>query len=267
MTQETKHSRLCTTLLSARMKKLFSAILIFAFSMLTAHAQSTSSSAKADLAKLKAAMETLDKNLTKLESNLHLSWKGFVKPDFNGHEYVDLGLPSGVLWATCNLGAEKPEEVGGYYTVIMDNSNKYILEGDNKNFPYGNATGVFEILPEDDAAHVNWGGTWRMPTAEEGEELFLLCTWEPVTVNGLNGFLGTSKINGNTILLPQGGRNSYRNNPTYGGNFSTSTLIDNGAYFSFNHFLYFKNWEPIYYNDTSNISTGANIRPVTSCSY
>ncbi len=97
-------------------------------------------------------------------------------PDSN-HPYVDLGLPSGTLWATYNVGATKPEEVGNYYgwgetkprKLYGDNSYKYwSVDTFSK---YNNADNLKELLPEDDAATVNWGNAWRMPTYNEQQEL------------------------------------------------------------------------------------------------
>lgn len=121
----------------------------------------------------------------------------------NGHAYVDLGLPSGTLWATCNVGATTPEGYGDYFawgetttkstydeSTYFDNHNKTVLD------------------PEDDAAHVNWGGSWRMPTEAECQELLDNCTWTWTTQNGINGYKVTSNKAGYTdkfIFLPAAG--------------------------------------------------------------
>ena len=137
----------------------------------------------------------------------------------NGHEWVDLGLPSGTKWATCNVGATKPEEYGNYYawgetetkTTYKwstykwcngsdDTQTKYCTKG--KYGPVDNKT-VLEL--EDDAAAVNWGGAWRMPTVDEWTELLENCTWIWTTLNGRIGYEVKSKINGNSIFLPAAG--------------------------------------------------------------
>ena len=134
----------------------------------------------------------------------------------NGHEYVDLGLS--VKWATCNVGAKSPEEDGDYFAwgeVVTKEPGKYwenykYCAGEyNKltkycsDSEYGNngyADDKIILDLEDDAAHVNWGGTWRMPTKEEQDEL-RLCDWKWTKQNDVYGY----KIigdNGNSIFMP-----------------------------------------------------------------
>lgn len=114
-------------------------------------------------------------------------------PDSNGHEYVDLGLPSGNLWAKCNIGANTEEEAGlyfqwgdtqGYTTEQVGDGEglkafswadyKFSIDGSSSNFSKYNTSDSKTVLdPEDDAAHVNMGGNWRMPTLDECKELCL----------------------------------------------------------------------------------------------
>ena len=136
----------------------------------------------------------------------------------NGHEYVDLGLPSGTKWATCNIGATKPEEYGNYYAWgetepkttynwstykwcngSSDTQTKYCTSSS-----YGIVDNKTTLEPEDDAAHVNWGGAWRMPTDAEWTELRTNCTWTWTTKNGVNGY-EVKGTNGNSIFLPAAG--------------------------------------------------------------
>ena len=118
----------------------------------------------------------------------------------NGHEYVDLGLPSGLKWATCNVGATKPEEYGDYY-AWGEIKPKQRYDGDNYTYKSNP-----ETLPlSADAANVNWGGKWRMPTMAEQDELRNHCTWEWTTLNGIEGYKVISKKNGNSIFLPAAG--------------------------------------------------------------
>ena len=163
---------------------------------------------------------------------------------YNGHEYVDLGLPSGVKWATCNVGATKPEEFGGYYAWgeteeksnydlstykwcrgSFDNMTKYC-----NNSRYGRVDNKTVLDPQDDVAHVKWGGTWRMPTIEEQRELLNNCTWTWTTQNGVNGYSVTGP-NGNSIFLPAAG---YRNGAvvssrgSYGFYWLSSLYSDDG---------------------------------------
>lgn len=133
----------------------------------------------------------------------------------NEHEWVDLGLPSGTLWATCNVGAQSPEEFGDYFawgeTVPKDvyqwenymwcngsynTITKYCTNGEN-----GTVDGKYELDPEDDAACVNWGPSWRMPSKEQCDELIANCTWTWTSMNGVNGQLVTGP-NGKSIFLP-----------------------------------------------------------------
>ena len=118
----------------------------------------------------------------------------------NGHEYVDLGLPSGLKWATCNVGATKPEGYGYYYAWGETAPKSSYLEN---NYSYSANP---DVLPLDrDAAHANWGGAWRMPTETEWTELCEKCTRTWTTRNGVKGIEIKSKINGNSIFLPAAG--------------------------------------------------------------
>lgn len=139
------------------------------------------------------------------------------------HEYIDLGLPSGTLWATCNVGANCPEEIGDYFAWGETSADSMF---DWKNYKYATFVGnnclfgkyctdsVYGVNgiadhktilePADDAATVNWGENWRMPTKEECEELYQNTTFEWTTVNGVDGRLLTGP-NGNGIFLPATG--------------------------------------------------------------
>lgn len=138
-----------------------------------------------------------------------------VLVDKNGHRYIDLGLPSGTLWATCNVGANSPEEYGYYFawgetkTKKSYDGNTYLLSNkygisNHIGSPVDNKT---ELDPEDDAATVNWGVDWRMPSLAQLEELFNSnnCFWQWTSLNGKNGYLVTSNYNGNSIFLPAAG--------------------------------------------------------------
>lgn len=155
----------------------------------------------------------------------------------NGHEYVDLGLPSGLLWATCNVGASKPEDFGDYFawgatepqavydwvnTPFQTQDTKYYYEQKFTKY-LGSTTSSYKdssakdsdalktvLDPEDDAAHVNWGGSWRMPTREELEELIDRnnCNWTWTTQNGVKGYKVTSLKNRKSLFLPAPGYRS-----------------------------------------------------------
>ena len=148
-----------------------------------------------------------------------------VRRKFPVREYVDLGLPSGTLWATCNVGANSPEEYGDYFAWgetetkdVYDWSTYEWCRGNNASFTkycINTSCGILDnktVLDlEDDAAYVNWGSDWCMPTFDELSELSNSnnCTWISTTLNGIYGFLVTSKTNGNSIFFPASG---YRNN-------------------------------------------------------
>ena len=165
----------------------------------------------------------------------------------NGHEYVDLGLPSGTKWATCNVGASKPEEYGNYYAWgettpkdyydwstykwcngSYDTQTKY-----NTSSSSGTVDNKTVLELADDAARANWGGAWRMPTDAEWTELRENCTWTWITKNGVNGYEVKSKINGNSIFLPAAGYRSIDDLDDAGSNgyyWSSSLHTDNDPY-------------------------------------
>ena len=134
----------------------------------------------------------------------------------NGYEYADLGLS--VKWATMNIGANSPEEYGDYFAWGETKPKNTYSWGTYKwckgsyntmtkyctASRYGTVDNKSVLDPEDDAAHVNWGGTWRMPTRAEQDELRSKCTWTWTTQNGVNGRLVTGP-NGNSIFLPAAG--------------------------------------------------------------
>ena len=123
----------------------------------------------------------------------------------NGHEYVDLGLPSGIKWATCNVGASKPNDYGDYYAWGETSTKSSYNEDNSTTFckQVGNIAGN----PTYDVARAKWGGNWRMPTKAEFEELLDKnnCTWKRTTQDGYKGYKVTSKINGASIFLPAAG--------------------------------------------------------------
>lgn len=159
------------------------------------------------------------------------SWPEDKAPD--GREWVDLGLPSGTLWATCNVGANSPEEYGDYFawgeTAPKDNYDlstykwcngtvntltKYCFDSESGYNGFVDDKTQLEL--EDDAAYVNWGPYWRMPSTDQQQELLNNCTSEWTTLNGVNGRLFTGP-NGKTLFLPAGS-NIMENEPDDVGN-------------------------------------------------
>ena len=140
------------------------------------------------------------------------------------YQYVDLGLS--VKWATCNVGATKPEEPGDYFAWgetepkdYYDWSNYKWCKGsgvdltkycDDLSYAYASSyvDKIYVLQLSDDAARANWGGKWRMPLKSEFDELYASCTWKSTTQNGTAGYLVTGK-NGNSIFLPKAG-NKYQ---------------------------------------------------------
>lgn len=143
------------------------------------------------------------------------------EPDPSGHEWVDLGLPSGTLWATTNVGASKPEEYGDYFawgetvgynggnTTFGWNTYKY-CSGSNKTIwkyctesYFGTVDNKTMLEPVDDAATANWGEAWQMPSLDQFEELinsnYTSSEW--VTINGIYGKKITSKNNLKSIFF------------------------------------------------------------------
>lgn len=135
----------------------------------------------------------------------------------NGYEYVDLGLPSGILWAKCNVGANSETESGNYYawgeTGIKDSYSgaNYTLGRYNGSTAisfnrYNETDNLKELNLEDDAAHINMGGDWMMPTVSDCNELLSNTTQTSITTaGGVNGILFTSTVNNNTLFIPAGG--------------------------------------------------------------
>ena len=131
----------------------------------------------------------------------------------NGHQYVDLGLSSGLKWATCNVGADSPEDYGNYY-AWGETETKAEYTEDN-SVTYGQQLNDISGNAQYDAAAANWGGSWRMPTRDEITELMYNCSWTPETQNGVDGFKVTGN-NGNYIFIPASGYRDGSSSYIYG---------------------------------------------------
>ena len=191
----------------------------------------------------------------------------------NGHKFIDLGLPCGLLWAETNIGAETAADDGDYFawgeTTTKDTYDWITYKyGDSyENITKYNSTDGKTVLDnEDDAAYVNWGSPCRIPTKDEFEELCNTnnCTWIWTSENSssnepIKGYKVTSKKNGNSIFLPASG---YRCDKYVGDR------IKHGYYWSST--LYSDNASRAYYNylpSTSGLNAnyrynGFTVRPV-----
>jgi len=198
----------------------------------------------------------------------------------NGHEYVDLGLTSGTLWATCNVGASKPEEYGDYFAwgeTTGYNSGKTNFEWNTYKWckgssetmtkyctisEYGTVDKKTELELSDDAAQANWGGKWRMPSKAQIEELVDECTTEWTDLNGVYGRKITSRKNGKSIFLPAAGYrygSSLYNAGSLGDYWSRSlyAVSSDGA-----SYLYFRS--SYFYGSNYSRDCGFSVRPVYS---
>lgn len=187
-----------------------------------------------------------------------------------GHEWVDLGLS--VKWATCNVGAEFPEDYGGYY-AWGETEGKSIYSWPTykhgrytsmakycTNSRYGTVDGKNTLDSEDDAATASWGSPWRMPTLDEMKELIDDCTWSWITQNGVNGYRVIGP-NGNSIFLPASGfrRDTEVYNCGSRGEYWLSTLDEDVCHYAYS--LNFRSGS----HDLSYFyrSIGHTVRPVT----
>ena len=193
-------------------------------------------------------------------------------PIENVHEYVDLGLS--VKWATCNVGASSPEDYGDYFawgetqpkstykwsTYKYCNGSYNSLTKYNNSSSFGTVDNKTQLELSDDAARANWGGSWRMPTRAEQDELRNNCTWTWTTQNGVKGRKVTSKSNGNSIFLPAAGDRydgSLYDAGSYGYYWSSSlyTGTPSGA-----HYLFFGSSNVDWFYDDRYY--GRSVRPV-----
>ena len=170
----------------------------------------------------------------------------------NGFEYVDLGLPSGTKWATCNVGANSETdscmhfawgETKGYNRIINAkkfswNDYKFSKDGSNINFTKYNTVDGKKILDlEDDAVNINMGGRWHMPSEEQFKELVdennVISLWsENYNYSGVSGRLLISKINGEKLFFPSCGyfyKGEFYNSRYYGHYWSGSCCEGNNS--------------------------------------
>ncbi|MBR3743686.1 MAG: Ig-like domain-containing protein [Bacteroidales bacterium] len=205
----------------------------------------------------------------------------------NGQYYVDLGLTSGLKWATCNVGAINPEEYGDYFawgdtepyysslnpvvwkdgkSAGYDWPSYKLCNGSYNSFtkynylsPYGIIDNKTILDTEDDAAHANWGGSWRMPTDDEWTELRTECTWIWSEHNGVNGYVVIGP-NSKTIFLPAAGSWYLEDYTGSRGDYWSSSL---GMSYPFLSMLVSFTSDSFYRNDFAR-SNGQSVRPVFS---
>ncbi len=185
---------------------------------------------------------------------------------FYKHEYVDLGLPSGNLWATCNVGADSPEEYGDYF-AWGETKPKSVYSLDTYKYrdsvPY-TGYGEMALRASDDAASVKWGGGWHIPTQIDWYELCHETTIEKTTKNGVKGlcFKGS---NDNSLFLPYTG--GFAENELYEigvrGEYWASTSISGGLYLHQWFQVVFDNFD-IDIQSVGYVYHGRSIRPVRS---
>ncbi len=189
------------------------------------------------------------------------------------HDRVDLGLPSGTLWATCNIGASKPwmsgtrfawgetESKGIYewstYQYCNGSDTSLTKYCNDANYGYNGFTdSLFVLQPDDDAATIIWGTEWRMPTSEDWQELLDYTSHRWITQDGVNGYLFYAS-NGNRIFLPVTITGIYSSNGYYWSSSLGPNTPDNAVSFSF----YSQN----YFIDEISRCFGQSVRPVLDC--
>lgn len=187
-------------------------------------------------------------------------------------EAVDLGLS--VKWASCNVGADSPEDYGGYYawgetkekdyygweTYKWCKGNDYSMTKYCEDSHAGTIDNKTTLAPKDDVAHVKWGDGWRMPTMAELEELRTECVWNWTIRNSVFGYQVTGP-NGNSIFLPAAGVHNDMGVCAlpHGGYYWSATLymMDSGCAYSFSFHGYER-----YRSNGAGRSDGCTVRPV-----
>lgn len=193
----------------------------------------------------------------------------------NKQKAIDLGLPSGLKWATCNVGADNPEEYGNYYawgeikkkrnyswSAYKYGKNYNILTKYNTNDACGTVDDFTTLRASDDVATANWSSEWRMPTDADWTELREKCTWTWIDNYNGTGVRGceVKGPNGNSIFLPTAG--CYYNNSLYDASFIgcywSSSLYSDNPHFAWDVYIHlnrvFRGYDSRYY--------GRSVRPV-----
>ncbi len=160
----------------------------------------------------------------------------------SGHDWVDLGLPSGLKWATVNIGAAAPQDDGDYYAwgetaQKTDFRWATYLHGASQNAlsKYTQTDGLMLLAQADDVVSQTWGGAWRMPTKDEWAELKTHCVWtwtDNYNATGVAGYEVASQSGDASLFLPAAGcRYANRvNEKGVHGYYWSSSLSDVSAY-------------------------------------
>ena len=239
-----------------------------------------------DYTTYKASANYVTPNVSYCKDQNECHFEKYYDP-YNGHEYVDLGLPSGTLWAKCNVGASSETDYGKYFAWGDTQGYTSSQVGTDKNFAwadykygtydssdttnygmtkYNGTDGKTTLDLDDDAAHVNMGGEWKMPTSTQIEEL-LNTTYvtnaytQNYNGSGIDGYLFTSVDNGNTLFVPFAGSAFYGSVLSTGfeGFVWSSSLFSSNVYFAF--YLYV-NGEPDAVLDNRDRCIGRSVRGV-----
>ena len=185
-------------------------------------------------------------------------------PDDNHPHAIDLGMPSGTKWACCNVGADTPEDYGGYYAWGETEEKGYYSL--STYIHYDGSSSTYHDLGNDiagtqyDVAHVKWGGSWVMPSKDQNQELIENCNYEWIIVNDVMGaqFTGPS---GGTIFLPAAGHRAA-GDLYYVGSSGYDWASTHGESYSDSAYRLYFNWYNAYWSYVNYRYCGLTVRPI-----
>lgn len=210
-----------------------------------------------------------NKNTTQKANQHKTQWQKSLTGYINGHEWVDLGLPSGTKWATCNVGASRPEDYGSYFswsdTFSRSNHFEHILTK-NKSISELQTEGIIDLNGnlkyEYDAAYANWGPSWRIPNKDDYEELITECIWTLNTQKGKKGYTATGP-NGKSIFFPLSGDRHKESEGPRGtgiwGSYWSATVYDKNFW---SNYFYIQQENGLVKTNNDARFTGRSIRPI-----
>ena len=177
------------------------------------------------------------------------------------HQAIDLGLPSGTKWASCNVGANKPEEYGDYYAWGETTTKKEYTKENYQYYENGKYLNIGADISgtQYDVARAKWGGKWRIPTKDEVKELVDNCKYEWTTLNGVKGGKFTGP-NGNSIFFPAAGRRWHGDLYGAGSNGDYWSSTQNPGYSGSAYYLGFYSGRAYWYYNVRGY--GRSVRPV-----